>query len=150
MTTYLEPDSPDQPTISGAVRFCGHCGRKMAFEAAACPACGRPTGYKTANTDISPKSFGTAVSLCGVFGLLGIHHFYIGNFLHGIIDLGLCLGALTLFVLGNATYNHSLVAIALVLLLVDVAHSIYVFARLITGKQRDGRGLLIPFPGQRV
>ena len=34
----------------------------------------------------SDKSYGAAVSLCMIFEMKGIHHFYLGNVLHGIFD----------------------------------------------------------------
>jgi TM2 domain-containing membrane protein YozV len=44
-----------------------------------------------------PKSYGIAVSLCGVFGVLGIHHFYLEDYLHGFADLGLFVLAMVFF-----------------------------------------------------
>ncbi|MER5170907.1 NINE protein [Thioclava sp. GXIMD2076] len=80
----------------------------------------------------SPKSYGTAVALCGVFGVLGVHHFYLGNILHGLVDLGLFLVTVALFCNGNP--------LALVFLLADALHTVIVFYKLITEQERDGQG----------
>ena len=86
----------------------------------------------------SPKSYGVAVSLCGIFGLLGVHHFYIGNWLHGLFDFGL-------FVLAVWLYAADLFVLAAFVFLVDVVHSVVIFYKLIVGEQRDRRGRLITF-----
>ena len=49
----------------------------------------------------SPKSYGTAVALCGVFGTVGLHHFYLGNIIHGLLDLGLFVLFIWCMVIGN-------------------------------------------------
>ena len=84
----------------------------------------------------STKSYGVAVSLCGVFGIGGIHHFYIGNHLHGIFDISLLIFGLYFLISGP-------VGLGLFLLLIDVIHTFVVFYRLITEKQKDGSGKLI-------
>lgn len=35
----------------------------------------------------SEKSYGIAIILCGIFGVLGIHHFYLGKIGTGILML---------------------------------------------------------------
>ena len=60
-----------------------------------CPACGAPNlaagqaaaGAGAAHEPVSDRSYGVAVALCGIFGIVGIHHFYLGNHLHGLFDL---------------------------------------------------------------
>jgi TM2 domain-containing membrane protein YozV len=84
----------------------------------------------------SDKNYGTAVVLCGIFGVVGIHHFYIDNWLHGLLDLGLFILFIVLLMAGTG-------GIAYLVLAVDVAHTIYVFYKLIVGEQRDGEGRLI-------
>lgn len=86
----------------------------------------------------SPKSYGVAVSLCGIFGVVGVHHFYIGNWLHGLFDL-------SLFVLFVVLYGADLILPAVFVLIVDALHTIFVFYRLIVGEQLDGKGRLITF-----
>ena len=84
----------------------------------------------------SDKSYGTAVALCGIFGTVGIHHFYIGNWLHGLIDLGM-------FVAFVVLYAGDVYGPAFAVLIVDVLHTLYIFYKLIVGEQRDGEGRLI-------
>ncbi|WP_143181912.1 TM2 domain-containing protein [Thalassospira sp. TSL5-1] len=130
-------------------KFCAKCGQGMPMEAQACPTCGHPCSLPPSDAarhsnDISKKKFGTAVALCGVFGILGIHHFYLGNILHGIADFLLCVVAITCFV----SNDPSLVPIGLLLLLIDFGHTFWVMVRLFTGKTRDGLGKLVVYPGQ--
>jgi len=75
--------------------------------------------------DLSPKSYGVAVTLCGVFGTLGIHHFYLGDWKHGLADVALVVMT---------------VVLALLTLLLDAVHTIVVFYLLIAEKWRDGEG----------
>lgn len=80
----------------------------------------------------SPKSYGTAVSLCGVFGIFGAHHFYLGNYLHGLVDLALSVVSLVLLWNGND--------VGILFLLADGLHTVVVFYQLIVEKARDGQG----------
>ncbi len=84
----------------------------------------------------STKSYGVAVSLCGIFGIGGIHHFYIGNHLHGIFDL-------SLLVLGVYFLISGPEGLGIFLLIIDIIHTFVVFYKLITEKQKDGSGKLI-------
>ena len=84
----------------------------------------------------STKSYGVAVSLCGIFGIGGIHHFYIGNHLHGIFDLLLLIFGFYFLISGPE-------GLGIFLLLIDVIHTFVIFYRLITEKQKDGSGKLI-------
>jgi len=81
----------------------------------------------------SPKSYGISVTLCGIFGVLGIHHFYLGDYLHGAVDLGLFILAVYLFSIGQD-------GMGMLFLLVDGLHSIIIFYYLIVEKWRDGQG----------
>ena len=89
-------------------------------------------------TEKSPKSYGVAVSLCGIFGVVGIHHFYLGNWLHGLFDFGL-------FCLFIGLYAADLMLPALFVLMVDALHTVVVFYKLIVGEQRDRSGRLVTF-----
>lgn len=84
----------------------------------------------------SSKNYGVAIALCGVFGLLGIHHFYLGNWLHGLFDAGL-------FFLFFALFGAGLLTLAYLILFIDALHSILIFYKLIVGNQRDGNGRLV-------
>ena len=85
------------------------------------------------DTEKSLKSYGVAVALCGVFGVVGIHHFYLEDYLHGIADLALFVLAIWLFTQGNG-------GMAMLVLLVDALHTIIIFYYLIIEKWRDGQG----------
>lgn len=135
--------------VQPGFRYCMACGDRIAFAARQCPHCGQPTAASTAaSKQASKKKFGTAVALCAVFGVAGIHHFYIGNILHGMIDLALLVVAVALLIQGDSTGNPGLVGLGALVLIIDAIHSAVVFFRLIIGKQRDGHGLLIRYPGQ--
>ena len=85
---------------------------------------------------ISKKNYGVAVTLCGIFGTLGVHHFYIGNWLHGLFDLALFIAFIILIMNGS-------VGLGLLVLCVDILHTLLVFYKLIIGNQHDGHGRLI-------
>jgi len=46
----------------------------------------------SAHIGVSPKSYGVAVCLSTIFGVLGIHHFYLGRYLHGLLDVTMTIG----------------------------------------------------------
>ena len=134
--------------------YCARCGRELAADAASCPACGAPNlaagqaaaGAGAAHEPVSDRSYGVAVALCGIFGIVGIHHFYLGNHLHGLFDLGLFLAAMArFFVLGFQGPDWFLLGI--LLLAVDALHTMIIFYRLITGQAHDGRGRRVAVPG---
>lgn len=104
-------------------------------------------GHVVAKENVSPKSYGTAVTLCGIFGIVGVHHFYIGNILHGLIDLGLFAATIMFYMTAVASNDGGLFALAALCFFTDVLHTIIVFFRLIVGKQKDGSGRLIAVPG---
>lgn len=117
-------------------------------DTAACPNCGRfPPGASPVD-DLSPKSYGVAVALCGIFGVVGIHHFYLGNFIHGLTDLGMFVGAVVCLAL-SVPGQDNLWAIGLVLILADGLHTAVVFFLLIVGRQKDGDGLLVTYAAAR-
>ena len=95
----------------------------------------------------SEKSYTIAVSCAGVFGLLGIQHFYLGRYMLGFLDLGLSVGAFLFFVLGQSTES---IIFGMILLLIDIGHSIYVLVKLLAGEYEDGDGRLVMYPGQKI
>lgn len=90
---------------------------------------------------ISRKSYGAAVCLSAVFGVLGIHHFYLGRHLHGLFDLGLTASFIYFFAIDRAI-------IGLIFLVVDVLHTLIVTIQLLVGAYRDGEGGIVAYPGQ--
>ncbi len=95
----------------------------------------------------SEKSYAVAVCFAGVCGLLGIQHFYLGRYALGFFDLGLSVGAMAFFFLGDSTADFVFGGI---LLAIDAIHSIYVLVKLLAGEYEDGEGRLVMYPGQKV
>jgi hypothetical protein len=127
------------------LNFCTECGWQRIGGAGICQSCGHPFPDALDGHDVSPKSFGLAVALCGVFGLAGIHHFYLGNILHGIFDLGLLIAAIYFF----SGEDEAMVLFGMLLFLIDIIHSVVVMIYLFIGKTMDGQGRLVMYPGQR-
>lgn len=92
--------------------------------------------------EYSDKSYGAAVALAGIFGMLGIHHFYLGNVLHGLFDLGLSIIGITLITISA---SPMLILLGVLMLVIDFFHTIYVFYKLIVGEWHDSRGKLVTF-----
>ena len=91
----------------------------------------------------SEKSYGIAVALSAVFGVVGIQHFYLGRWLEAAIDLGLAILTIALFLMGEPLW-------ALLVGAVDAIHTFIVTIMLLTGSFRDGKGNLVCYPGQRL
>ena len=128
--------------------FCYRCGTAMAADAVHCRSCGAPvlTAHRASPIhpdEISDRSYGVAIALCGVFGIIGIHHFYLRNYLYGVLDLGLFIGTIVCFVAAELLKEPSLIIVGVVLLLIDTGHTMWIFYRLIVGKARDGNGKLV-------
>ena len=70
--------------------------------------------------------------------MVGIHHFYIGNHLHGIFDLSLLIFGVLFLIAGDG-----LAGLGVLLLVTDVIHTFVIFYKLITENQKDGSGKLI-------
>ncbi|WP_427910463.1 NINE protein [Shewanella algae] len=94
----------------------------------------------------SDKSYGVAVCLSGIFGILGIHHFYCGRILHGLFDLGLAIVGITLI----STDEPTLLFTGMAVLAVDIIHTVIVTFMLLVGSYKDGQGKLITYPGQKL
>jgi hypothetical protein len=92
----------------------------------------------------SPKSYAIAVALSGIFGFVGVQHFYLGRYVEGAIDVALTIGWVSCFlILGEPVYG-------LLFLAADLAHSFIVSIMLMIGAYRDGQGRLVCYPGQRL
>lgn len=90
--------------------------------------------------ELSDKKYGVAVALAFVFGVLGVHHFYLKRWGEAALDVGLTVTAIVLW--------PSYPFIALGVLLLDVLHTFVVTSLLLVGKWRDGDGRIVPYPGQ--
>lgn len=91
----------------------------------------------------SKKSYAIAVSLSAIFGVVGVQHFYLGRWLEAMIDLGLAIATVVLFLAGEPL-------LALLVGAIDALHTFVVTIMLLTGSFRDGDGNLVCYPGQRL
>jgi hypothetical protein len=132
--------------------FCPQCGKSIAADVCFCPNCGATNAAMGLNPDAtaSSRKYGVAVVLCGIFGILGLHHFYLGNCLHGLFDLGLFIGMVVCFYLAGGQNGGTLAMLGIAFLLTDIIHTMVVFYLLIVGKQRDGQGRLVTYAGSAV
>jgi len=91
----------------------------------------------------SKKKYTTAVCLSGTFGLLGIHHFYLGRWLHGVADLSMTVCALILIGIGSDVLGYLVLGI-------DIIHTVIVTIFLLIGGYKDGNGDTVMYPGQTL
>ena len=91
----------------------------------------------------SEKSYVLAVCLSGIFGLTGVHYFYLGRPLSGLFDFSLFLATLYCFSTGALFWAFSL-------LTVDSVHTILSTCQLLSGSCKDGRGKIVHYPGQQI
>ena len=96
-----------------------------------------------AREELSDKSYTIAVCLSGIFGVVGIQHFYLGRWVEGTIDLGLLIATYYFFLNGE-------LLLAVLTGTIDGLHTLIVTIMLLTGSFRDGKGRLVPYPGQRL
>ena len=123
--------------------LCLNCGSDNEIGTQFCRSCGSKFGTQESTGDFSDssrKSYVTAVCLAAIFGTVGIHHFYVGRWLHGLFDLSLLVAA-GIFFLSSAWILAGL------FFFVDVVHNTYFVYKLIIGEYRDGSGRLIRIPG---
>lgn len=73
--------------------FCANCGKELSDNAYMCPQCGEPTTKKSTTivneipSDASEKEWLPTLLLCIFLGGLGIHSFYSGKTLFGVLQL---------------------------------------------------------------
>jgi TM2 domain-containing membrane protein YozV len=91
----------------------------------------------------SPKSYAAAVALSSCLGWVGIHHFYLGRWAEGILDVGLSVGWVVSFVSGEWLWG-------VLFLAADFGHALFATIWLLTGNCRDGEGRRVCFPGQKL
>lgn len=86
--------------------FCPNCGKETNDDVKFCPNCGAPLGEKKQDNNISddlknmtevpagtvcsPKSRAVAAILCFFFGGIGVHQFYLGKTVSGVLMLIFC------------------------------------------------------------
>ena len=144
----MAPEMPWPPIITKASKKAG--GPRLIKKMYAFIAVNQeePTEPLTESRDIpreepSPKSYGVAVCLSGIFGYIGIQHFYLGRWFEGALDVGLTIGWIS-----GLAYGED-VGFCL-FLAADILHSLVVTIMLLTGSFRDGDGLLVAYPGQKL
>lgn len=91
----------------------------------------------------SNKSYAVAVCLAAIFGILGIHHFYLERWGMGMFDLGLSIAGFTLIFAGYPMWGA-------LCLIIDGIHTIYVTYKLLVGEYADGEGRIVAYPGQKT
>ena len=91
----------------------------------------------------SPKSYGIAVALSGIFGFVGVQHFYLGRWFEGLVDVSLSIGWIYCFAIGEPLW-------AMALMVLDFGHSTIVTIMLLVGAFEDGQGRRVCYPGQKV
>jgi len=91
----------------------------------------------------SDKSYMVAVSLSGIFGVLGIHHFYLGRYFEGILDFSLAIISFYLYVNGHFGW-------AILVFLIDAVHTFVITIMLLIGSFKDGKGNYVCYPGQQL
>ena len=94
---------------------------------------------------ISDKSYGVAVTLSMVFGLLGVQHFYLGRILLGLTDVGLTVGFIVLVFF---TDDPGLVILGFIFFVADCVHTLVTTLMLFAGNFNDGAGRVVAYPGQ--
>lgn len=94
---------------------------------------------------ISEKSYGVAVTLSMVFGLLGVQHFYLGRILLGLTDVALSVGFVILVFF---TDDPGLVILGIIFFVADCVHTLVTTILLFTGNFKDGAGAVVAYPGQ--
>ena len=109
-----------QAPYTSGTKYCGTCGNDV----------GKKDTGGIESEEPSKKSYVTAVCLAGILGTLGIHHFYVGRWLHGLFDLSLLITAIIFFSL-------SFWILAILFLLADLIHNTYFVYKLIIGEYRD-------------
>ncbi len=122
---------------------CPNCGSSNEIGTRFCRSCGNKFGTQESIEDFSDSSqkpYVTAVCLAAIFGTVGIHHFYVGRWLHGLFDLSLLIAA-------GIFFFSSAWILAGLFFFVDVVHTTYFVYKLIIGEYRDGSGKLIKVPG---
>lgn len=95
------------------------------------------------NKGISNRNYVVSVILSAIFGVVGIHHFYLQRWAMGIFDFLLFVTTVYFYAQGNFT-------VAVVFFIADVVHTIIVTYQLMVGQYRDGNGNLVTYPGQKI
>ena len=93
--------------------------------------------------EVSKKSYVIAVCLSGIFGVVGIQHFYLERWIEAIVDFSLFVATIYLFLTGQFL-------LALLVGAIDALHTLIVTILLLTGSFNDGHGRRVCYPGQTL
>jgi TM2 domain-containing membrane protein YozV len=74
---------------------------------------------------------------------MGIHHFYLGRYIEGLIDLSLFIATIYFYINGHLFW-------AIAFGIVDGIHTFIITIMLLTGSFKDGEGKYVCYPGQRL
>ena len=91
----------------------------------------------------SKKSYAVAVSLSAIFGVMGIHHLYLGRYIEFIIDFSLLALTVYFYFSGELLWAFAFGA-------ADALHTFIITIMLLTGSFKDGQGRTVCYPGQRL
>lgn len=86
---------------------------------------------------VSDKKYLIAICLAGIFGIFGVHHFYLERWGMALFDL-----TLTVLAFAFLLMEHP---IGLVLMGIDFLHTFFITFRLIIGKYKDGYGKYVTY-----
>jgi TM2 domain-containing membrane protein YozV len=92
---------------------------------------------------ISNRNYVVSVILSAIFGVIGVHHFYLRRWAMGIFDFLLFVTTIYFYIQGNFTLGT-------VFLILDGLHTLFVTYQLLTGQYREGDGKLVTYPGQKI
>ena len=93
--------------------------------------------------EVSDKSYVIAVCLSGIFGTLGIQHFYLERWIEAILDFSAFFVAMYLFFTGHILWG-------LLVIVADALHTFIVTILLLIGSFNDGKGRRVCYPGQKL
>lgn len=91
----------------------------------------------------SDKNYVVAVCLSAIFGVVGVHHFYLGRYIEGIIDFSLLCLSIYFYATGQIGW-------AILFFIIDSLHTFIITIMLLTGSFKDGKGNIVCYPGQKL
>lgn len=92
---------------------------------------------------VSHKSYVIAVCLSGIFGVIGIQHFYLERWVEAILDFSAVVAVIYLLFTGHIFW-------AILVAAADALHTLIVTILLLTGSFNDGHGRRVCYPGQKL
>ena len=93
--------------------------------------------------EVSSKSYIISVILSAIFGVIGIHHLYLGRYVEFFIDFSLFAATIYFWFSGQIIW-------AVITGFIDGLHTFVITIMLLTGSFKDGSGRTVCYPGQRI